>query len=325
MDPLDVEFYVFSGGGVKGIAYMGSLLALEEYHRRGWLRRESLRGCIGTSVGALFALACVIGVPCGKLFDMLFRDHLLADLEPALNLATVGSTFGLNDGGALRWMAASVLKQAGEDEAMTFSQLRDAGYPDLVVTCTNLSSMKVVHLSHANEPDMPVATAIAASMAVPVLFEPVTWREELLCDGALVENTPIHFFPLERSLVFCLGDAGPSLLPCTATEIHEAGFGAYLKRLLMCTLSNQNASPSAAGESRSLHILDVCHHSTEAETFSFGLGRREQLETLLAGLVLTHDGLYYLRLAQNRARCRARAASSLHHIVADTRDGVDGD
>lgn len=306
MDALDIEFYVFAGGGVKGIAYMGTLLALEEYHRRGWLRRDSLRGCIGTSVGALFALACILGVPCAKLFNLLFRDHLLADMEPALNLGAVGNTFGLNDGAALRWMATAVLAQGDQDEAVTFAELRDAGYPDLVVTCTNLSTMRVTHLSHANEPDMPVAMAIAASMAVPVLFEPVTWRNQLLCDGALLENVPTRHFPIDRSLVFCLGHTTvSSSAPRTADQMREGGLGAYLKRLLLCTLSNQGAA--RAGES--LHVVDVVCHGGEAEAFSFGLNRRQQLETLLAGLVLTHDGLYYLRLAQNRAKARARAAA----------------
>ncbi len=50
------KYICFSGGGVRGAAFVGSLMALKS---RG-INMEDLKGASGTSIGGLFALFCVL-------------------------------------------------------------------------------------------------------------------------------------------------------------------------------------------------------------------------------------------------------------------------
>lgn len=299
-----IHYFAFAGGGCRGLAYLGTLLAIEEYFQNGVLLRSNIKGCIGTSIGAIFALACVVRVPPRRMFELLWRDHLLARLEPEVDPATVHDSFGLNDGSALKWMAETLLQEATPPVlpvTATFANLHEQGFPDLVVTVTDLSLNKVCHLSYQTDPDMPVALAVAASMSVPVLFRPMKWKDRLLVDGALLENVSASYFPLRHTLVFRLGR--DTAEPCTATALCAVGFTGYLRRLLGCSLAHQEqlhldstirAAAEGGSASIALHIIDV-YTGGSAETFSFRLTRKQQLDTIIAGLLLTHDAIFYIR------------------------------
>ena len=61
--PETVENLVFSGGGMRGLAYAGVLEALQ---RRGvdlWSHARPLKAVCGSSVGALFAMLVAARIP----------------------------------------------------------------------------------------------------------------------------------------------------------------------------------------------------------------------------------------------------------------------
>ena len=57
MDISQLETLVFSGGGVRGISYIGVILAFQDTYAKSM--NEHFQRFVGTSVGALFALFCV--------------------------------------------------------------------------------------------------------------------------------------------------------------------------------------------------------------------------------------------------------------------------
>ena len=60
-DHTQIKSLVFGGGGIRGIAYLGSLLAYRDLHGIDWTQQDHVHTYAGTSVGALIALMFVCG------------------------------------------------------------------------------------------------------------------------------------------------------------------------------------------------------------------------------------------------------------------------
>jgi len=81
----------------------------------------------------------------------------------------------------------------------TFRDLRQRGRP-LRIVATNVDRGTLRLFSDKTTPDMAVADAVTASMAVPLLFKPRRIDGQRHVDGALVSNLPAWTFDEERAL-----------------------------------------------------------------------------------------------------------------------------
>lgn len=152
-------------GAAKGFAHIGVLQVLEE-------NKIPIDYITGTSIGA------VIGgiYACGTDLDMLARVGTQLDEKDYQDIV-----FPRN--GFLRGDKFQTLIQLFT-KRKTFDQL------EIPFKCiaTNLLNGEKVVLDQGM-----VDAAIRASMAVPMLFEPVSWNEDmLLVDGATVERVPMQ-------------------------------------------------------------------------------------------------------------------------------------
>ena len=96
-----VRYLVFSGGGSKGMAFCGTMLVLHEMQRAGVFDASRLKGAIGCSIGSMFALACVMGLPPKPVLESVFGEHLLDDMEPDMDLSSLYHTNALDTGDVL--------------------------------------------------------------------------------------------------------------------------------------------------------------------------------------------------------------------------------
>ena len=200
---------VLSGGGVKGIALAGAVVALNDAGYRPW--RVS-----GTSAGAIVGALVAAGLAGEELTSAAMRldyekfaDRVPLDRIPLLGpgLALLGDD-GLYRGDYAREWMANELAELG---VHTFGDLRldDPQLPEsrrykLVVTCADVTLGRLIRLPwdyrpvYGLDPDkQSVADAVRASMSIPLLFRPViltnpvTGVESTLVDGGVVSNFPI--------------------------------------------------------------------------------------------------------------------------------------
>ncbi len=61
-----IRCLVFSGGGIRGLAYVGCLKALEEFHVL-----PQIESYVGTSIGAIFALLLNLDYCYEELYEIL--------------------------------------------------------------------------------------------------------------------------------------------------------------------------------------------------------------------------------------------------------------
>ena len=207
---------ILEGGGVKGIALVGSYTALSEagydFHR-----------IAGTSAGAIVGALIAAGMSPGDLKGVMreidygrFEDKGFID---HLGLVGKGASLlfekGIYEGSYLRAFMDEQLKAFGVE---TFGDLRiddpgasrgDAKAYRLVVMTSDVTRARLVRLpwdyeQYGLDPDTQrVADAVRASMSIPFFYEPVRFTSRdpegkeatsYMVDGGMLSNFPIEVF-----------------------------------------------------------------------------------------------------------------------------------
>lgn len=167
------------GGGARGLAHVLILEALEEMG----LRPTAIAG---TSIGAIFGAAAAAGLP-AKLIrahveEILGQRYALIRQLFSARAAPVEKLFNLLPLRSALLDAETLLDLILPSRVpATFEAL---GVP-LEVVATDFYAQEVVVLGQG-----PLRPAIAASMALPVIFQPVTIAGRSLMDGGLVDPLP---------------------------------------------------------------------------------------------------------------------------------------
>jgi NTE family protein len=122
-------------------------------------------------------------------------------------LSRLASEFGFMDTAAVetaidQWLRGGRVKIPAEKPRLLFSDLAAAPVPPLRIIASDIRTQSHVVFSSEETPDIPVARAIAASIAIPFFFKPVTMvvrgQTRTLVDGGLVSNFPVWIFNDER-------------------------------------------------------------------------------------------------------------------------------
>jgi NTE family protein len=168
---------VLSGGGMKGLAHVGVLQALEE---RGL--EPSL--IVGSSIGALVAATWGTGMP---LREIVARARLVRRKD-VFAVAHADMAFR-------RMLAPAVYRREPLD-GLVSSLVGDRTFRDLprriLVNTVDLDSGAQVLWGLPGLDDVRVADAVCASCALPGIFPPRVLRGRTYVDGAVVENLPLR-------------------------------------------------------------------------------------------------------------------------------------
>jgi NTE family protein len=224
-------YAVLSGGGVKGAALAGCLAAAEGRDIQ-WV------GCAGTSAGALVAALASVGFRGAEIAErfktdlhpraliedrgaqldqlvrlrrrvrplvsgnLVNRGRALLSLSRNAVLRAIGTYYGVYDGTFLERAIRSMLESgplvAGK-RSETFQDLIGASCPPLKVVASNITASRAVVFP--DDEQMPVASAVRASMGYPFVYRPMrTARDELFVDGGVASNLPCFVFAKEHEL-----------------------------------------------------------------------------------------------------------------------------
>ena len=168
---------VLSGGGLKGLAHIGVLQALEE---RGM--RPSL--VVGSSMGSLVAATWATGMP---IAEMVERGHQVRRRD-IFQVAHVDM--------ALKRMRSPAVYRREPLDLLIESLVGDRSFHDLshplLVNTVELNSGMQVLWGLPGLRDIRVADAVFASCALPGIFPPREIDGRFFVDGAVVENLPVQ-------------------------------------------------------------------------------------------------------------------------------------
>jgi NTE family protein len=208
---------VFSGGGIKGLAFAGALAAAENAGYGDW------HELAGTSAGAITAMALAVGYDATSLQESLdgFQFERLADYgSPIHLLGTIRDLLfheSIVRGDELTNWIQSLLAAAplaGVNAETTFGQLAELKPGGrLVVVGTDIAHSRMVEFpadvalyrdEHGQplDPDaFPVYKAVRISASFPYFFPPVgglwdrsTEKEGVFVDGGVTSALPLFVF-----------------------------------------------------------------------------------------------------------------------------------
>lgn len=214
-----IKNLVLEGGGVRGIAYAGALMELENMHKL-----DSLERVAGTSAGAIAAVLYGLGYKGKEISQIIstldvksFNDSRWFFLGGIRRLVR---KYGWYRGEKFRrWMDQLILEKTGNAN-LTFGELhqmakKNKNLKDLYLTGTNLTKQRTEIFSYEHYPNMELRTAVRASMGIPFYFQAIVIDDKgmvihnkkhvhegnVIVDGGVMANFPIHVFDYTKYFV----------------------------------------------------------------------------------------------------------------------------
>ena len=225
--PDKVEHLVFSGGGMRGLAYAGVLDALRGRGVDLWSHARPLQSVCGSSIGALFAMLVAARMSVEHMLLEVRRFHVTQylDLDPYL----LFNQRGIDNGLTLRRYVQGLLLRLMGNAHISMYEFYLTTRVRLVVPITDLEAGKTIYLDHARAPSLPVAEALSISMSLPLIFTPSIFEGHQCVDGGLMDNFPLSLFPPATTLgIRALWNSSGSL----------DSFSQYFSRIVYCVFAS---------------------------------------------------------------------------------------
>lgn len=183
---------VFEGGGVKGFAYIGSILALEKK-----IDFKKLDKFAGSSVGSLFAVLLSIGFTGEEILKLKTLDFSMETNYWCTTFYNLLKKRGIYSLKKFEKLFRGIIKTK-VDPDITLGDLYKKTKKDLVIVTTNLNTRRAIYLHHAKYPNVKLIDSLLCSICVPGIFQPrkmnITGTEDYYIDGGVAENYPIWVF-----------------------------------------------------------------------------------------------------------------------------------
>lgn len=237
----DNKVLILSGGGVKGIAYVGAFRALEEM---GYMSK--FKTYAGTSVGALMLALLNVGYTSDELYRFIksFNMQNMKDIS-FMNL----QLFGLDKGDKLTYVLNKLITAKKFNPNITLKELHNKTDKTLILTTTCLNTLKVEYLSWETYPELPLLKAIRMSISVPWFYTPVSHNGLLYIDGGCIDNYPINLFK-DR-----LNDIVGIYLVETVDQTDYIGdLETYTMRVIQCFMEGMNFNSKKAFEKHTIEV-----------------------------------------------------------------------
>ncbi|MDH4130636.1 MAG: patatin-like phospholipase family protein [Gemmatimonadota bacterium] len=204
---------VLSGGGLRGLAHLGVLRALEE---RGL--EPSL--VVGSSMGSLIAAAWAAEMP---LREMTSRG-LAVRRRDIFEVAHLDMAF--------KRMRSPAIYRREPLDALIRLLVGDRTFNDLsrplLISTTELNSSTQVFWGLPGLRHVRVADAVFASCALPGLFPPREIEDRFYVDGAVLENLPVQAAAFYGTGPVLAVDVGAT--SAIRSHVEEEGFAATYVR-----------------------------------------------------------------------------------------------
>lgn len=242
---------VLGGGGMKGIAHIGVIKALEEAA----IRPDAI---IGTSIGALIGAMVAGGLGWRELTEIarkLSKDDIVSVNRRALWFGGVRAASVFEGDHFLNWMKGIL-------PAHHFSEL----IVPLRINATSLVTGREIWFGNGHRLDVALAEAVYASCALPVYFPPATVGDDVLVDGGVLNAFALSEAEQWGGQRVIAVDVGSEFLP-PRSGYFDQGIIAVHDRVLNLNLQKQRRE--CLHRHRDLPMLYIRPKIGHLDTFDF--------------------------------------------------------
>jgi len=187
---------IFSGGGLKGWAYIGSIRAINEK-----IPFKNIEKIIGVSCGAIFGLFYLLQID----YSFILNYFLELDIKKYLDIDidSIITNQSILQGKKFKLIIMEIMKTRINPES-TFLQLFEKTGILFTVGTFNLTDINVEYFNKILTPHIKVIDAIIASSSLPLLFPAYEINNKIYYDGAVCNNCPCNLVNEENSIAFDL-------------------------------------------------------------------------------------------------------------------------
>lgn len=246
---------VLGGGGMKGIAHIGAMKALEEAA----IRPDAI---VGTSIGALIGALLAGGLGWRELMEVARRmkkEDIVSVNRRALWLGGVRAMSVFDPDPFREWM----------ERVLPIRDFREMIVP-LRFNATSLVTGRDVWFGSGREQNVSLVEAVYASCALPVYFPPAHIGDDVLVDGGVTNPLPLSEAASFKPSRVIAVDVSADLTP-PAEGFFDQGLIAIHDRVLNLTLQYRRAEALRKfGDLPMVYIRPKIGH---LQTFDFDRGQ----------------------------------------------------
>jgi predicted acylesterase/phospholipase RssA len=192
---------ILSSGSLYTSAFLGCVKYLHDMEAL-----EHIHTIIGTSAGAVLGLLLTIGMTPDEIYKFML-DHVVEKTLTKIDISSIiklTSSFGLDDGEGIIAAFHIALETKGYDKNTTMVELAKRSGKNLIICVSNITKGCAEYISVDTEPDIPVVLALRMSCAIPLVFEPVEYNDNLYLDGAVTDKCPYGIVDSKLNDTLCI-------------------------------------------------------------------------------------------------------------------------
>ncbi len=282
---------IFECGGIKGIAFAGSLQVLEAQSIM-----SNITNVSGSSTGAVIATLVALNYKSEEITNILL-DTDFKKMKDGFNPFRIFTSYGLYKGDKFKkWIEDKIVK-AGLPKDASFQMMSEySNFKNLRIFATDLNTHYLQEFSVAQTPQVIVAEAVRASISIPLFFK--SWQfsnkkpnDHLYIDGGVFYKNPLSIFKnLDETLGFHL--YSPQSSNSNNTPRHSL-LSSYVTALYDTILNSRNIEfqKKQAHLKNSIFINDLNISATD-----FGLSQEMKRKLMAHGKEATEKFLGVNRL-----------------------------
>lgn len=189
MTESQIDSIVISGGGT---IFFNAYGALKQSNINGLWSQESVKSFYGTSAGGILAIMMALQYSWEELDDFIIKRPWYNIWKiNVLNVFDYYKNKGIYGVEMFHDIFGPLFKGKDLEINCTFKEFYDATQRNVYLYSVKLSKFELVEFSHFTHPDMQILDALHASAALPILFQPAKYNDELYTDGGFLLNYPL--------------------------------------------------------------------------------------------------------------------------------------
>lgn len=189
---------ILSGGGVKGLIYIGFIKKLEDNKIL-----DNIKNVYGTSIGSLICLLINLNYTSSELINLVLNTNFELLYNLKIQNLFDNELYGLDNLNHLDNFLNFILSYKNIDKDITFSSLFEKTNINFGCIATKLFNFEETFMNHTTTPNVKIKDAILSSCALPIIFTKYYIKEldTHYIDGGFTNNFPIEYATTENKVL----------------------------------------------------------------------------------------------------------------------------
>lgn len=239
-----IKTLILSGGGVKGIAYIGVIKYLDELKQKGDVKFDINEMCC-VSIGSLVGFLYLIGYTYEELYTEIMEKEI--DSLKNFRMKNLLEKYGMDNGKLITAWIETMMVKKNVSKDITLREIWLKYGINFRVVVTNVNKYCIEIFDYKKNPNLKVVKAIRMSTSIPFVFCAEKYNNNIYVDGGVLNNYPIKLYEEYDDMSNVLG--------CKLVTMGEFqddinydidSFESYLMHLMGCLFANKERDTTLA-------------------------------------------------------------------------------